>query len=127
METTMNGGGSPIEPKLAVVSDDGPNYDAVSDKDEKVAEAPELGKLGGEAIEKYTEAAAAHIEQVGKELLELAMHHDGECKRLAKEMREAAKLMAVQTVQFTRTIKQAGDEVTAIRARFEPQGRGGAN
>ena len=86
-----------------------------------VEQAPELGKLGAEAIEKFTEAAAVHIESVGQELLTLAQQHDENCKVLAKEMREAAKVMAAQTIEFTNKIKQAGLDMKAIRSRFDLQ------
>jgi len=124
-EMSMNGGGS----QLALPAEEKPPI-------------PELGKLGGEAIEKYTEAAAVHVEQVGDDLLKiareqcdglmkLAEHHHGECHRMAGEMREAAKIMAAQTVEFTAKVMSATTEVTAlmdkamgevaaIRSRFAP-------
>src|SRR5258705_9830470 len=82
----------------------------------------ELGKLAAEAIEKYCDAAAAHIEQVGEETFTLASSFREECRTLAAGMRDAAKIEAQRTVDFTAKLQTAALELKAIRERFASGG-----
>lgn len=79
---------------------------------------PELGELGAEAIERYCEAAAAHVEEVGQELLAVAESFHQECRVLAQGMRDAARIEAERTRSFTGRLRAAALEFRAIRERF---------
>lgn len=81
--------------------------------------APEMGKLGGEAIIQFCEAAAVHIEQVGQEIMAMAESTVAESKILVENMRMMAQLESERTVAFTTRLKEAAQGITAARAKFD--------
>src|SRR5262249_36857822 len=80
--------------------------------------APELGNLGAEAINKYAEAMAVHIEQVRDEILNVAKDLAEELTITAANVREIGKLEAERTVQATTRMREAFLGARELRDRF---------
>jgi hypothetical protein len=81
-------------------------------------EPADFGKLGGDAVLKYSEAAAVHIEQVGREILEDAQRKFSDCQRLADDIRGAAEAHAIAINAHTARSRMAATGMTDIRDTF---------
>lgn len=79
---------------------------------------PELGKLGGEAIEKYFNAAADHLMEIHAEVSNITASLLAELKATADSAREIGKLEAQRTIDATVRMKAAVDAIQSVRDKL---------
>lgn len=76
---------------------------------------PELGKLGGEAIVKYFNAAADYLMEVRAEIENYTTSLLAELKATADSAREIGRLEAQRTIDATVRMKKAVDSIQSVR------------
>jgi hypothetical protein len=79
---------------------------------------PKVGRIAGEAINRYASELADFIEKNGSELLEIAQRYQQESKDFADRVRSAARDQAESMMAFTAKMQEAGDNITAAREKF---------
>lgn len=79
---------------------------------------PELGMLGGEAIEKYFNAAADHLMEIYSEVSNTLTSLLSELKATADSAREIGKLEAKRTIDATLRMKNAVEAIQAVRTKL---------
>ena len=79
---------------------------------------PELGLLGGQAIEKYFNAAADHLMEIHAEVSNTLTSLLAELKATSDSAREIGKLEAQRTIDATSRMKTAVEAIQAVRAKL---------
>jgi len=81
-------------------------------------DAPDNGIIAGKKLMEYAEALAVYCEETGDFILSQAQSFHAECKMLAANYRESAKIEASRAVNFTVTMRDAASDIQKLRSKF---------